>query len=130
VGVPHTHRDAKEDGYDDGAVHVSCCRLRRLSPWVRQALEAFSDQIRTWRVWRGQDDPNLVVIEETFDSRRAAETLWTSPQTEAAMEADGIDMASVRIRTSESPIAPSLFPLTGSPPQGHSQARRRDWARD
>ena len=66
-------------------------------PGYDKALEAFSDQIRTWRVWRGQDDPNLVVIEETFDSRQAAEALWTSPQTEAAMEADGIDMASVRI---------------------------------
>jgi quinol monooxygenase YgiN len=61
------------------------------------ALEAFSDQIRSWRLWRGQDDPKVVVIEETFDSRQVAEALWTSPQTKAAMEADGIDMASLQI---------------------------------
>jgi len=53
--------------------------------------------VRTFRVWRGQDDPNLVVIEETFDSREEAEAAWTSAETQAGMEADGIDMASVRI---------------------------------
>jgi quinol monooxygenase YgiN len=66
-------------------------------PGYDRALEAFSDQIRSWRIWRSQDDLNLIVIEETFDSRQAAEALWTSPQTKAAMEADGIDMRSVRI---------------------------------
>jgi hypothetical protein len=62
-----------------------------------KALEAFLAQIRSWRLWRGQDDPKVVVIEETFDSRRVAEALWTSPQTKAAMEADGIDVASLLI---------------------------------
>ena len=57
----------------------------------------FADQIRSWRLWRGQDDPNVIVIEETFDSRGAAEGLWTHPATKAAMEADGIDMESVPI---------------------------------
>ena len=32
--------------------------------------------VRSYRVWRGQDDPNLVVITETFDSREVAEALW------------------------------------------------------
>jgi quinol monooxygenase YgiN len=62
-----------------------------------KAVELFGDQIGSWRLWRGQDDTNVIVIEETFDSREAAEGLWTHPQTKAAMEADGIDMASVRI---------------------------------
>jgi quinol monooxygenase YgiN len=53
--------------------------------------------IRTYRVWRGQDDPNLVVIEETFDSRDEAEAAWTSAETQAGMAADGIEMATVRI---------------------------------
>jgi hypothetical protein len=57
----------------------------------------FADQIRSSRLWGGQDDPNLVVVEETFDSREAAEGLWAHPQTKAAMEADGIDMTTVRI---------------------------------
>ena len=66
-------------------------------PGYDNAMEMFADQIRSWRLWRGQDDRNVIVIEETFDSRDAAEGLWTHPQTRAAMEADGIDMASVRI---------------------------------
>jgi quinol monooxygenase YgiN len=53
--------------------------------------------IRTYGAWRGQDDPNLVVVEETFDSREAAQEAWTSAETQAAMEADGIDMSSVWI---------------------------------
>jgi quinol monooxygenase YgiN len=53
--------------------------------------------IRTYRAWRGQDDPNLVVVEETFDSREVAQAAWTSTETQAAMEADGIDMSSVRL---------------------------------
>jgi quinol monooxygenase YgiN len=53
--------------------------------------------VRSFRLWRAQDDPNLVVIEETFDTREEAEVAWTSPATKAAMAADGIDMSSVWI---------------------------------
>ena len=42
-----------------------------------------------------KDDPNLVIVEETFDTREQAQAVWTSAETQAAMEADGIDMASV-----------------------------------
>ena len=76
------------------------CRVADFEAWrpgYDTALEMFADQIRSWRLWRGQDDPNVIVIEETFDSRGAAEGLWTHPSTKAAMEADGIDMESVRI---------------------------------
>jgi hypothetical protein len=53
--------------------------------------------IRTYRAWRGQDDPQLVLVEETFDSREEAQAAWTSAEALAAMEADGIDMSSVTI---------------------------------
>jgi hypothetical protein len=43
------------------------------------------------------DDPNAIVLEEVFDSRELAEAIWTDPKTKAAMEADGIDMSTVRI---------------------------------
>ena len=79
---------------------ICTCRVadyEAFRPGYDKALEMFSDTIRTWRLWRGEDDPNLIVIEETFDSREVAEGLWTSPQTKAAMEADGIDMSTVRI---------------------------------
>jgi hypothetical protein len=35
------------------------------------------------------------MVEETFDRREQAEAAWTSPETLAAMEADGIDMSSL-----------------------------------
>ena len=47
------------------------------------------------QVWRGQDDPNLVVIIETHESRESAEALMNSPQIQAEMLADGVDPASV-----------------------------------
>jgi hypothetical protein len=65
-------------------------------PGYDSAMAAISD-IRSYRVWRGQDDPNLVVITETFDSREVAEALWTSQATRDAMTSDGIDMSSLRI---------------------------------
>jgi hypothetical protein len=51
--------------------------------------------VRGSRAWRAQDDPSLVMIEETFDTREQAQAVWTSAETRAAMEADGIDMSSL-----------------------------------
>jgi hypothetical protein len=53
--------------------------------------------VRTFRLWRGQDDPNLVLVEETFATREEAQAAWTGAETLAAMEADGIDMSSLWI---------------------------------
>jgi hypothetical protein len=65
-------------------------------PGYDRAMATISE-IRSHRVWRGQDDPKLVVITETFDSREVAEALWTSQATQDAMASDGIDMSSVQI---------------------------------
>jgi quinol monooxygenase YgiN len=51
--------------------------------------------LRSFRALRAQDDPSLIMVEETFDTREAAQAAWTSAETQAAMEADGIDMSSV-----------------------------------
>jgi hypothetical protein len=64
--------------------------------------------IRTARAWRGQDDPNLVVIEETFDMREEAQAAWTAPEVKEAMEADGIDMASLWVEYFDAVAAPEL----------------------
>jgi hypothetical protein len=75
------------------------CRVADYDAWrpgYERALEAFTE-IRSYRIWRGQDDPNLVAIEETFDSREIAQAVWDNPQTEQAMRDDGIDMSSLRI---------------------------------
>lgn len=81
------------------AVHCTCrvADFEAFRLGYDKALEMFADQIRSRRLWRGEDDPNPIVIEETSDSREAAEALWTHPASKTAMEADGIDMASVRI---------------------------------
>lgn len=79
---------------------ICICRVAdydAFRPGYDRALELFSASIRSWRLCRGQDDPNVVLIEETFDSRETAEAIWNSPETAAAMEADGIDMASLRV---------------------------------
>ena len=75
------------------------CRVAdydRFRAGYARALEVIPG-IKSYRVWRGVDDANFVAIEETFDSAEEAKAIWTSPETEQAMIADGIDMASVRI---------------------------------
>ena len=73
------------------------CRVADYDVWRRgydHALQV-TPGIRTFRAWRAQDDPNLVMVEETFDTREDAQAAWTSAETLAGMEADGIDMSSV-----------------------------------
>jgi hypothetical protein len=80
-------------------VHCSCrvTDYDAFRPDYDKALEVFGENIRTWRLWRTEDDLNLIVIEEVFDSRELAEAILTDPKTKAAMEADGIDMSTVKI---------------------------------
>ena len=73
------------------------CRVADYDVWRRgydHALEV-TPGVRSFRAWRAQDDPSLVMIEETFDTREQAHAAWTSAETRAAMEADGIDMSSL-----------------------------------
>jgi hypothetical protein len=73
------------------------CRVADYERWRRgyeHALEV-TPGVRTFRAWRGQNDPNLVMVEETFDTLAEAQAAWTSAETQAAMEADGIDMSSL-----------------------------------
>jgi hypothetical protein len=53
--------------------------------------------LQSSRVWRGQEDKNLVVIVETYDSREAVEALLNNPAVQAEMVADGVDPSSVQI---------------------------------
>ena len=34
--------------------------------------------VRSFRAWRAQDDPSLVIIEATFDTRTEVQAAWTS----------------------------------------------------
>jgi heme-degrading monooxygenase HmoA len=53
--------------------------------------------VRSHRVWRSEDDPQLVVVEHTFDSREAAEAFAGSSELREAMRRAGVEEASVRI---------------------------------
>jgi hypothetical protein len=53
--------------------------------------------VRFSRVWRGLDDPNLVVVAETYPSREAAEAALGNPELPEVMAQAGVEMASMRI---------------------------------
>ena len=95
------------------------CRVADFDAW-RPGYErgvATEGESQSWRIWRGQDDPNLVAVVETFDSRETAEAIWSSPQVQEAMERDGVDPSTVQIQYS-----------TKSPPRhadrGHRETDR------
>jgi len=73
------------------------CRVADYDVWRRGYDHAVqvTPGVRSFRAWRGQEDPNLVFVEETFDTQEEAVAAWTSAETKAAMEADGIDMSSL-----------------------------------
>ena len=54
-------------------------------------------RVRSHRIWRGLDDPNLVVVVETYDSREDAEWSVAHPDLPAALAEGGVDIDSVRL---------------------------------
>jgi hypothetical protein len=75
------------------------CRVadyERWRPGYDDSVEMF-DQVLSSQVLRGQDDPNLVAVIETFESREIAEALFNDPAVEEAMINDGMDLASLRV---------------------------------
>jgi quinol monooxygenase YgiN len=53
--------------------------------------------VLTYRVWRSQDDPNLVIIAETYESREVAEAAFTNPALSEVIANAGVDTTSMRI---------------------------------
>jgi hypothetical protein len=49
------------------------------------------------QVWRGQDDPNLVVVAETYASRAAADAAAAHPDLLEAFSQAGVVMSSVQV---------------------------------
>jgi quinol monooxygenase YgiN len=72
-------------------------RVADYDAWRRgydQVLEV-TPGVLSFRIWRGQDDPGLVMVEETFETRDEADAAWKDPEVEAAMAEHGIDLSSV-----------------------------------
>jgi heme-degrading monooxygenase HmoA len=67
-------------------------------PHFDRAMEAeWSSGTRSYQVWRGQDDPNLVIVAQTFDSREAAEAFSASSPLREAMGRAGVIESSVQV---------------------------------
>lgn len=65
-------------------------RVRDFLAWRRNfddvMFSSAADSVRSYRIWRGEDDRGLVVCEYTFDSRLAAEAFVHNPLLEAAID--------------------------------------------
>jgi hypothetical protein len=55
------------------------------------------EDVRASHVWRGLDDPNLVIVATTFGSREVAERMVNNPKLAEAMGRGGVIQSSVRI---------------------------------
>jgi heme-degrading monooxygenase HmoA len=79
-------------------VHHRVADYNAWKPEFDRAMKAdWSKGIRTHRVWRGQDDGNIVVVETTFDSRQAADAMMNDSALREAMRQGGVVESSVRI---------------------------------
>jgi hypothetical protein len=73
------------------------CRVGDFDAWRPQFERdvAAETGLQSYRIWRSQDDPNLVAVIETRD---AAQAVWSSPLAREAMERHGVDLSSVQIQ--------------------------------
>jgi hypothetical protein len=58
---------------------------------------SMGERVRSHQILRGADDPNLVVVVETYDSREDAEWSINHPDLPAVLVESGVDMDSVRL---------------------------------
>jgi hypothetical protein len=79
-------------------VHHRVADYNTWRPEYDLAMKAdWTKDIRAHRVWRGQDDPNLVIVASTFDSRQAADAMMNNATLREAMGRGGVIESSVRI---------------------------------
>lgn len=75
------------------------CRVADYDTWrpLYDASVGPARGVKGIRVWRGLDDPDLVVMTETFESRAEAEALLSDPEVQAEMVTHGVDVASAQL---------------------------------
>jgi quinol monooxygenase YgiN len=56
-----------------------------------------ASNVRSFRIWRGCDDPNLVILCETYESRETVDATFANPALLEAIAATGVDMPSLRV---------------------------------
>ena len=57
-----------------------------------------ASDVRSYRIWRGLDDPSLVIVAETFNSRETAEAAFAQPDLLEEIAGAGVDMSSVEVQ--------------------------------
>jgi quinol monooxygenase YgiN len=73
------------------------CRVADFDAWRPQYEESTvaRPEVLSYRLLRGADDPNLVVLIETFESREVAEALLNQPGLQEEMVEHGVDVSSL-----------------------------------
>jgi hypothetical protein len=65
--------------------------------WRAGYAHAVGDpKLLTWRMWRGQEEPNRVLIEETFESPDYARQVHVRSDSQR-MTNDGVDLATLTL---------------------------------
>lgn len=77
------------------------CRVNDYDAWRADWFDALQQhyakgEVRSFRLWRGADDPNVIFLAEVFESRELAEAVINDPATPKAMAAHGVDVDSIR----------------------------------
>lgn len=75
------------------------CRVADFDVWKPQFEAATNPraEVLSYRICRGVDDPNLVVLIETFESRQAAEAVLNDPALQEEIVEHGVDVTSVTL---------------------------------
>jgi quinol monooxygenase YgiN len=75
------------------------CKVPDFDAWLPKYEAAVGPlpEVLTYKVWRGQDDPNAVTIIETYESREVAEALLNSPEMQAEIAAHDVDLSSIQV---------------------------------
>jgi quinol monooxygenase YgiN len=74
------------------------CRVADFATWrpLYEGSMNAAPPVLSWRLWRSQDDPNLVFMAETFESREIAEEILASEAIQQEMADHGVDKSTVQ----------------------------------
>jgi len=71
------------------------CRVADFDDWKPQFEAVSPSRMLSYRMWRGVDDPNIVVLMETYESREAADAVLSDPALQGELVEHGVDVSSV-----------------------------------
>ena len=74
------------------------CRVADYETWrpLYESSMSAAPPVLTWRLWQSQDDPNLVFMAETFESREIAEEILASDEIQQEMADHGVDASTIQ----------------------------------